>query len=668
MKAMKKMLAMLLAVCMLIGMPLCMDVAATGDPEDTTLRLVQAMMIPEHWEDTSLDRNTQVALYFTGHVRTVANPIKAFIGIVGATSWGYDGSIRSDVADRINFSGTLQEVTDSALTGEQSAYTANNGYQCHNTNRWMFTMNQTTTYAKTNIKEQYQHLIQGDYVDTVPELFDLAQAAGKRLAVIIVDTGSKGDTMGNMIGRTAKGGSANVPLTADTKTANKNNGNNNGSEANGLACSGAHAIVYDETTAARMTGATLDNVTRTLTVNFSDPVTVRGSVLSGLMVLNSNNQLMAQKDGELAVNGTDGYGVLWNNSAYPLTITSGEASGSVALDTAAYNRIINWQKWVSAHNEAYPEDPLRVLFYIGEAKKDTDAIYYWRGEAVSNYYMDSLYTADLRPFMANYKKNTETGLNDYMVTEITVRNYAVSANGKGYDTLTDALNEAVSGDTVTLLANCTAGDVQIKDGVTLDLNGKTLTATSVFANVGKGIVKDSTDGMGGIKIAKNVVDKETAENSSFNLNLAENNPQLPLYDEAFEGYRFFNCTIEHKQRWKEENKRYQFGYVLKMSDAAFALLKDSNEDNELDADIKLVYTISLTVDGVEKVNQEYVFNTTMMTLAANNASPTIGVIGFDQVGDKVIELTSTNPKMESSTGVVIAANPPALTLTYTNAQ
>lgn len=663
MKAMKKMLAMLLAVCMLIGMPLCMDVAATGAPEDTFLKLVQAMMIPEHW-DTDLDRDTQLALYFTGHVRTVSTTqIKAYIGIVGASSWNYDGSIRSDVADRINFSGTLSEnKTDPALLGETNAYgTAN-------TNQWIFTMNQTATYAKTNIKEQYQHLIQGDYVDTVPELFDLAQAAGKRLVVVIVDNGSRGETLNNMIGRTANGGSPTVPLMADTQKANIDHGNNNGTDANGKARAGAHAIVYDETTAARMTGATLDSVTKTLTVNFSEAMTVRKGVMSGLMVLNSRGQLMAQKDGEFAVHPTTDYGAMINQSAYPLTITSGATSGTVALDAAAYNRIINWQNLVTTHNAKHPDDPLRVLFYIGEESTGTDTTYSWRGEAKSNYYMDSLYTEDLRPFMANYKKNAEAGLNDYMVTEITVRNYAVSANGKGYDTLTDALNEAVSGDTVTLLANCTAGDVQIKDGVTLDLNGKTLTATSVFANVGKGIVKDSTDGMGGIKIAKNVVDKETAENSSFNLNLAENNPQLPLYDEAFEGYRFFNCTIEHKQRWKEENKRYQFGYVLKMSDAAFALLKDSNEDNELDADIKLVYTISLTVDGVEKVNQEYVFNTTMMTLAANNASPTIGVIGFDQVGDKVIELTSTNPKMESSTGVVIAANPPALTLTYTNAQ
>jgi len=633
MKAMKKMLAMLLAVCMLIGMPLCMDVAATGDPEDTFLKLVQAMMIPEHW-DTDLDRDTQLALYFTGHVRTVnTTQIKAYIGIVGASSWNYDGSIRSDVADRINFSGTLSEnKTDPALLGESNAYgTAN-------TNQWIFTMNQTATYAKTNIKEQYQHLIQGDYVDTVPELFALAQAAGKRLAVVIVDNGSRGETLNNMIGRTANGGSPTVPLTADTQNANIDHGNNNGTDANGKARAGAHAIVYDETTAARMTGATLDSVTKTLTVNFSEPMTVRKGVMSGLMVLNSQGQLMAQTDGEFAVHPTDGYGVLFNSTAYPLTITSGEASGSVELDGAAYNRIINWQKMVDTHNATYPENPLRVLFYVGEESTGTDTTYSWRGEAKSNYYMDSLYTADLRPFMANYKKNAEAGLNDYMVTEITVLNYAVSANGKGYDTLTDALNEAVSGDTVTLLADCAAEEIQIQDGVTLDLNGKTLTATSVVANVGgKGIVKDSSDGKGGIAIAQDAIA------------LHADNGQLPLYDNGT--YRFFNC--ETTQLFASDDAKAMFGVQFTMNDAAYTLL--AQEGN---AGMVLTGNLALTLDD-KTTNFIYNFKADNVTsYAANkladdgkNWAIVLTVTGFDKLEG---EFTFASTPTLTAAGVTVA--------------
>ena len=523
MKAMKKMLAMLLAVCMLIGMPLCMDVAATGDPESDPLKLVQATMIPEHW-DTELDRNTQVVLHFSGHVHTVtAKRIKAFIGIVGKNNWMYDNKIRhyaaswldgEDVFDRISFEGTLDLSGDAALYGETTKY--NNRAD---TNRWVFTMNPKSTDnmdKEANIAPQYQKYVDGEKVDTIPELFALAKAVDGRLAVVLVDLDATGDTFSNALGRTKNDGSG-VNLMGDTKTANTSNGNDGKTDGSGR--TGAHAVVYDETTAARMTGATLDSVTKTLTVNFSDAMTVRKGLLSGLMVLNSQGQLMAQTDGEFAVHPTAGYGVMLNTSAYPLTITSGTASGSIALDAAAYNRIINWQNLVNTHNDKHPEDPLRVLFYVGEEWDDAEALYWGRGEAQANYYLDSLYTDDLRPFMADYKKNAAAGLSDYMVTEITVRNYAVSANGKGYDTLTEALNAAVSGDTVTLLADCAAEEIQIQDGVTLDLNGKTLTATSVVANVGgKGIVKDSSDGKGGIAIAQDA------------MALHVNNSQLPLYD------------------------------------------------------------------------------------------------------------------------------------------
>ena len=622
MKAMKKMLAMLLAVCMLIGMPLCMDVAATGDPESDPLKLVQATMIPEHW-DTELDRNTQVVLHFSGHVHTVtAKRIKAFIGIVGKNNWMYDNKIRhyaaswldgEDVFDRISFEGTLDLSGDAALYGETTKY--NNRAD---TNRWVFTMNPKSTDnmdKEANIAPQYQKYVDGEKVDTIPELFALAKAVDGRLAVVLVDLDATGDTFSNALGRTKNDGSG-VNLMGDTKTANTSNGNDGKTDGSGR--TGAHAVVYDETTAARMTGATLDSVTKTLTVNFSDAMTVRKGLLSGLMVLNSQGQLMAQTDGEFAVHPTAGYGVMLNTSAYPLTITSGTASGSIALDAAAYNRIINWQNLVNTHNDKHPEDPLRVLFYVGEEWDDAEALYWGRGEAQANYYLDSLYTDDLRPFMADYKKNAAAGLSDYMVTEITVRNYAVSANGKGYDTLTEALNAAVSGDTVTLLADCAAEEIQIQDGVTLDLNGKTLTATSVVANVGgKGIVKDSSDGKGGIAIAQDA------------MALHVNNSQLPLYDNGT--YRFFNC--ETTQLFAGDDAKAMFGVQFTMNDAAYTLL--AQEGN---AGMVLTGNLALTLDD-KTTNFIYDFKAANVTsYAANkladdgkNWAIVLTVTGFDKL-------------------------------------
>ena len=655
MKIAKKLLAMTLAVCMLIGVPLSIDVAATGDPKDTTLRLVQAMMIPEHWEDTSLDRNTQVALYFTGHVRTVnASQIKAYIGIVGANSWNYDASIRhytsggNDVFDRLSFSGTLSEkTTDPALLGETNAYgTAN-------TNQWIFTMNPNSANnmnKEANIAPQYQHLVEGDKVDTIPEMFALAKAAGKRLAVVIVDNGSRGETLNNMIGRTANGGSPTVPLTADTQKANIDHGNNNGTDANGKARAGAHAIVYDETTAARMTGATLDNITKTLTVNFSEPMTVRKGVMSGLMVLNSQGQLMAQKAGAFAVHPTADYGVMFNSNAYPLTITSGEASGTVALDATAYNRIINWQKMVDTHNATYPEDPLRVLFYIGEESTGTDTTYSWRGEAKSNYYMDSLYTADLRPFMANYKKNAQAGLNDFMVTEISVTNYVALANGKGYDTLDAALAAATEGQTVTLYNDVTVENINISGGVTLDLNGKTLTAESVFAITEHGYLVDSTEGGALIKIAKNDEENQYLKMSTIN-------PMMPLYDCAAGGYRLFTIEMEHIVRDGETADSVKFGFRVNMAAAGYNLLNDA-----ANADVELIANLVITVDGEELLVKDYAFKAeTLAEYAAKKAlndgknwTVVLTISGLTKVNGTVV-ITST-PRVESSTGVLVLAD------------
>lgn len=260
---------------------------------------------------------------------------------------------------------------------------------------------------------------------------------------------------------------------------------------------------------------------------------------------------------------------------------------------------------------------------------------------------------------------TQANIHANGVLKLTVNDQSTKAVAQvgttNYGSLDRALDAATSGQTVTLFANAEMDQWTDKVGITLDLNGYVLTANTITAVTPQSKVVDSKDGVGGIKIAKN--DEENT-----NLNLNSGSLQLPLYDSDLEGYRFFNCTFEHRQRWKEENKKYQFGYVLKMSDAAFALLKDSDSDNKLDADIELVYTISLTVDGDEALNETYVFNTGLMTQVASNAAPTLSVTGFEKVGEHTIVLTSSNPKIESSTGVNIVPQEEVLTLTYPNAQ
>ena len=229
-------------------------------------------------------------------------------------------------------------------------------------------------------------------------------------------------------------------------------------------------------------------------------------------------------------------------------------------------------------------------------------------------------------------------------------------------TLQEKLN---TGDGVTLTKNETVDALSIPAGKTLDLNGYTLTADQVISF--GGFVVDSKDGVGGIVIAKNGTD------DAHLLQLPANNTALPLYDEGFSGYRFFNCTLEHKGRAREGY--YQFGYILKMSDAAFALLVDANGDGVIDADIDLNYDITIQVDEKEPHQLLRKFKVEIMEEYAekqllddvNTYAAVLRVTGFDQVTTQVVTLTSTNAHVLSGTGVVIAAANP-VSYTYSNAQ
>lgn len=49
MQRLKKTLALVLAVCLLIGVPMSVDVAAVGKPDATDLTITQAFVIPDSW-------------------------------------------------------------------------------------------------------------------------------------------------------------------------------------------------------------------------------------------------------------------------------------------------------------------------------------------------------------------------------------------------------------------------------------------------------------------------------------------------------------------------------------------------------------------------------------------------------------------------------------------
>ena len=105
-----------------------------------------------------------------------------------------------------------------------------------------------------------------------------------------------------------------------------------------------------------------------------------------------------------------------------------------------------------------------------------------------------------------------------------------------FETAAAGLSAAADGETVIMIADSTEGMIYVEPEKTLDLNGKTLTASYVVA-FGNGAIMDAEEGNGLLKITSG---------SSRNVILNAANGQMALYDNTDGGYRFFTMTIEIK--------------------------------------------------------------------------------------------------------------------------
>ena len=129
--------------------------------------------------------------------------------------------------------------------------------------------------------------------------------------------------------------------------------------------------------------------------------------------------------------------------------------------------------------------------------------------------------------------------NQYLL-DATVYYPEVIVGDETYKSLADALTVAQSGDTVKLLADVQVEDILLTNGVTIDLDGNTLTVDALTAyaeNLADGYIIDSSNGNNGLL----VIEKDAAVFKS-------DNPDMPLYDAENGGYRFFNYkqTVHNK--------------------------------------------------------------------------------------------------------------------------
>ena len=148
--------------------------------------------------------------------------------------------------------------------------------------------------------------------------------------------------------------------------------------------------------------------------------------------------------------------------------------------------------------------------------------------------------------------------------------HIVNGETKTYHTLEQALSAVTTG-RIQLLADASASAVVLKPGVTLDLNGHTVTAELCIAMSGASVIDGGENCAGGglLKVARG------------NLTLIENNGNvLPVWN-GTNGYIFTKVTFRQMEQADEQGvAQYIFLPELSNGEAA-ALLANGGEDNDL---------------------------------------------------------------------------------------
>ena len=202
-----------------------------------------------------------------------------------------------------------------------------------------------------------------------------------------------------------------------------------------------------------------------------------------------------------------------------------------------------------------------------------------------------------------------------------------------YDTVEAALDEAVEGSRIYLLTNVTAGQVIVKPGVFLDLNGFALTADLVVA--ADGSIYDESNGAGKVIVKKEnfaVVDSD--------------NGQLPLWNPEDNCYIFADVNYQHMLNLAEDKSYAQYIFIPNFSGEALELLKDGSMDNGVSVKVCLSWNKGAS-------QQIYTFSQEMVdqVYGSANANGTLGkvfqltVTGIEDIRDMTVWA-----KVETATG------------------
>ena len=180
------------------------------------------------------------------------------------------------------------------------------------------------------------------------------------------------------------------------------------------------------------------------------------------------------------------------------------------------------------------------------------------------------------------------------LAEFTVSEDEAQIGNTKYETLEAALKAVKSGETIALLRNVNVQDqvLSIYNGVTLDLNGKKLTAKGLTAFEGNHVVDNSAEK--GMLIV-----------SGKNISLAEENKQMAVYNGT--GYVFCNMNmLQHDIKYINDEKgqglEITFRPVFENKELTLRHFSDGAAGNKVQFAARLTYQ-----SGVNVSKQDFVF-------------------------------------------------------------
>ena len=224
--------------------------------------------------------------------------------------------------------------------------------------------------------------------------------------------------------------------------------------------------------------------------------------------------------------------------------------------------------------------------------------------------------------------------------------HAIAQNidtGDLYLDLSDGLAEAVSGETVILLADTAEDLVLVPAGVTFDLNGNVVAAKNALSF---GIVKDSATDVGGIQISNDTT-------QAFTKLQPENGGYLPVYDSTNGMYKFFKFELVNAGCKPVNENKVRFGVkILFENSEAYNLLADEENNSCISLYLRITW------DGLDGQYINYKFTAsgiakyaTSVLNAAPGKSPalTLDITGIS--GLEAGESLSAAPWLETLTEV-----------------